>query len=337
MKWKLFVIIAVSFVVLPVSAFAAQDAPAALVYDETISGPAPVPAMERGLQTAAAARWLKISDEPHELEGAAFDRNGRLYFCDVTARSIMRVADSNELETVVSFEKFAPGGIAFGPDGRLYAAAIDMASSSGIIASVNLDGSDMKTVLPPEAGFMPNDLVFDEAGGFYFTDFKGSASEPSGGIYYVYPDMKKVEPIISNIAQANGIALSPDGKVLWTTEFGANRLHRAELEGQAKLWDLGRSIPYRFIGPAPDSMRADADGNVYVAMYWQGRVMVFNKNGFPIAQILLEGRDDAQIASTSLAINPKTKDLYIVGRTIKEGEGAWIYRAGALAPGIPAK
>ena len=84
-------------------------------------------------------------------------------------------------------------------------------------------------------------------------------------------------------------------------------------------------------------MRADSDGNVYVAMYWQGRVITFNANGAAIGQVLLEGRDAAQIASTSLAIDPKTKDMYIVGRTIKEGEGAWIYRAGAFAHGIAAR
>jgi len=29
-------------------------------------------------------------------------------------------------------------------------------------------------------------------------------------------------------------------------------------------------------------MRADADGNVYVAIYGQGRVLAFNRNGIPI-------------------------------------------------------
>ena len=34
------------------------------------------------------------------------------------------------------------------------------------------------------------------------------------------------------------------------------------------------AIAYHFTGPAPDSMRADSDGNLYVAMYGQGRVSV---------------------------------------------------------------
>jgi sugar lactone lactonase YvrE len=42
-------------------------------------------------------------------------------------------------------------------------------------------------------------------------------------------------------------------------------------------------------GPAPDSMRIDADGNLYVAMHRQGRFMVFDPVGMPIGQILISG------------------------------------------------
>ena len=65
---------------------------------------------------------------------------------------------------------------------------------------------------------------------------------------------------------ANGVALGPDGKVLWATEFGRNLLHRVELADATTPTILGTSIPYHFTGPAPDSMRIDADGNVYVAV-----------------------------------------------------------------------
>jgi lactonase len=52
-------------------------------------------------------------------------------------------------------------------------------------------------------------------------------------------------------------------------------------------------------------MRADADGNLYVAMYGQGRVLVFNGKGIPIGHILLPGRDSGHnLHSTNLAIKP---------------------------------
>ena len=102
---------------------------------------------------------------------------------------------------------------------------------------------------------------------------------------------------------ANGVALSPDGKELWGTEFSRNLLHRVELAGPTTIARFGTAVAYHFTGPAPDSMRADSDGNLYVAMYGQGRVLVFNKNGIPIGQVLLPGREVGHnLGSTSMAI-----------------------------------
>ena len=44
------------------------------------------------------------------------------------------------------------------------------------------------------------------------------------------------------------------------------------------------AVPYHFTGPAPDSMRADADGNVDVAMFGQAGCWV-DRNGILIGQV----------------------------------------------------
>ena len=147
------------------------------------------------------------------------------------------------------------------------------------VESFNFSG--MQAVVPTEAGYLPNDLVFDSNGGFYFTDFRGISTDPKGGVYYVSSDFKTITPVLPHLAMANGIALSPNGGELWATEFSRNLLHRIELSSQTTIATIGTAIPYHFTGPAPDSMRADSDGNVYVAMYGQGRVLVFNKNWHP--------------------------------------------------------
>lgn len=156
---------------------------------------------------------------------------------------------------------------------------------------------------------MPDDLVLDHRGGAYFTDFSGSSVDLDGGIYYLHPD-GKVTALLKKLAKPNGIALSPDGKVLWATEFGNNRLHRIELNEQGEVARFGTSTPYHFSGKAPDSMRTDVDGNVYVAMYGQARIMVFNKEGLPIGQILLPGRENGEFLKvTSMMINPEFRDM----------------------------
>ena len=59
---------------------------------------------------------------------------------------------------------------------------------------------------------------------------------------------------------------------------------------------FGATIPYYFTGhEGPDSCCIDSDDNLYVAMYGQGRVLVFNKRGYPIGQILIPGRDEGHM------------------------------------------
>src|SRR4051794_31618606 len=320
---------------LSIGADAQQGGPVpALVYDAQTRGPVPIPPSERGLQAVVAEPWFKVSDAGMVLEGPAFDRDGNLLFCDVSGRRVLRLTPGRQLSTVVSLDQLGPGGIAVHKGGRIFIAAIDFNRAVGAVLAVEPDGSGMRTIVSPESGYMPNDLVFDARGGFYFTDFRGASTDPKGGVYYVSPDFGSVTPVLPRLAMANGIALSPDGKELWSTEFSRNLLHRVELADATTSTPFGTAIAYHFTGPAPDSMRADNDGNLYVAMFGQGRVLVFNRNGIPIGQVLLPGRDKGHnLSSTSLAIKPGTNDLYIV-TTDGSGRGSTIFHAKGFAKAL---
>jgi len=299
-----------------------------LTYDAQTRGPVPIPPSERALQTVSATPWFKVSTEGLILEGAIFDQSGNLYICDVSGRRVLRLTPDRRVSTVVTLDRLSPGGLAFHRDGRLFIAALDIPNKAGAIMAVNPDGSGLQPIIPPEAGYMPNDLAFDAAGGFYFTDFKGTATDPTGGVYYVAPDLGTITPVLPRLAMAKGVTLSPDGKALWATEFGRNLLHRIELADATIIAPIGSAVAYHFTGPAPDSMRADADGNIYVAIYGQGRVLVFNRNGIPIGQVLLPGRNQGHnLQSTSMAIRPGTRDLYAVTSDGSGGQGATIFRA----------
>jgi lactonase len=115
-----------------------------------------------------------------------------------------------------------------------------------------------------------------------------------------------------------------------------NLLHRIELADATTIGPIGSAIAYHFTGPAPDSMRVDADGNLYVAIYGQGRVLAFNRNGIPIGQVLLPGREQGHnLQSTSVAIRPGTNDLYIVTSDGAGGQGATIFHARSFAKALP--
>ncbi|MBL6080306.1 SMP-30/gluconolactonase/LRE family protein [Belnapia sp. T18] len=308
----------------------------ALRYDAQTRGAVPIPPSQRGLQTVVAEPWFKVFDTGLVLEGPAFDRDGNLLFCDVGGGRVLRLTPDRRLSTVVRLDQLGPGGLAVHRDGRIFIAALDFAKSVGADVAVQPDGSGMQVVVPPEAGYMPNDLVFDARGGLYFTDFRGASTDPKGGVYYVSPDLRTITSVLPHLAMANGVALSPDGKELWATEFSRNLLHRVELADATTVTPFGTAIAYHFTGPAPDSMRADADGNLYVAMYSQGRVLAFNRNGIPIGQVLLPGREEGHnLRSTSMAIRPGSNDLYVVTNDGEGGQGATIFHAEAFAQALP--
>jgi len=308
----------------------------ALHYDSETRGPVPIPPSERSLQTVVAEPWFKVSHDEMVLEGPAFERNGNLLFCDVSGNRVLRLTPDKRLSSVTTLDDVAPGGIAIHKDGRIFMTALNLARGIGSIVAVNPDGTGMQTIVPTTAGYMPNDLVFDASGGLYFSDFRGMSTEPKGGAYYVSPSLKTITPVLPNLAMANGIALSPDGKQLWITEFSRNLLHRVELASATTIAPIGAAIPYHFTGPAPDSMRVDSDGNVYVAIYGQGRVLAFNRNGIPIGQILLPGRDAGHnLQSTSMAIKPGTADLFIVTSDGNAGQGATIFHAKIFGKALP--
>nr|WP_238446871.1 SMP-30/gluconolactonase/LRE family protein [Azohydromonas australica] len=309
-----------------------------LSYTDATRGLVPIPIWERDLPTAVAEPYFKVCDVGTSMEGLAFDRNGSLLFVDIYNGRILRLSPDRELSVVYTEENLHPAGIAVHKDGRIFVASVgsidqDGRFAKGSVIALSADGTNRQTIVAPELGHVVDDVTFDQEGGLYFTDFRGTATDPAGGLYYVAPDQQTVKPVLPRMCGANGVALSPDGKVLWATEYFANRLHRMDLKAPGDIARSGSMVPYHFVGRAPDSMRTDSAGNVYVAMQRQGRILVFSPFGMPIGQILLPGREDGHfLQCTSLAIKPGSRELLIVGWDL-HGRGSMIFSAKGPAPG----
>lgn len=291
---------------------------------------------ERGLHTTTAEPYFQVSDKSLQLEAASFDRQGDLLFVDVFGGTIFRLTASKKLSTVLPANERGSAGIAIHKDGRLFVAGLGNFVDTGSVFWINPDGSGLTDVIPVSAGYLADDLVFERNGGLYFSDFKGTSTSPTGGIYYVSPDLKTITPLLPNLALANGVCISPDGKAVWATESSGGRLHKVELSAPpTTIAPFGTAVAYHFNGFAPDSLRADSAGNVYVAMYSQGRVLVFNPSGVAIGQILIPKRElGHHLRTTSVGFFPGTDELVILTNDGDGSEGSWIFRARGYARGI---
>jgi lactonase len=303
----------------------------------------PIPANETALHQIKAEPWLKIDDRNIFLKGMAFDRKNNLTVMAAypgpdpnkglagrVDRSILSVTPDKQVTTLIKQNKYRFVDHVIHKDGRIFIACL-----SGELLVANADGSDLKPVTSrlngkPQA---PSDLTFDSKGNLYVTDFIGTAANPTGGVYRWPPDLQSVELFGPNLVTPNGIAFSPNEKSLWVACSMAKKLFYIVLDDTGKTVKQAESV-YDLSGPGGDGIRVDVRGNVYLAMNFQGRILVFDKSGKPIATVLMPGRDRGELLSTTnIEFFPGTDEAYAVAAG--DTGGTWIYKFKGLARGAP--
>lgn len=114
----------------------------------------------------------------------------------------------------------------------------------GSVRAIEPNGTREQMIVAPDAGFLVNDLVFDNQGGFYFTDSRGNSADPQGGVFYVSPNVGSIHAILPGLAVGNGIAIDPVGSQIWATEYAKNRLHRVRLSDATTVAPFGSVVTY---------------------------------------------------------------------------------------------
>ena len=302
----------------------------------------PLPPGEALLHTIKAEPWLRIDAGDVFLKGMAFDRNNDLLVMAAYAgtvdramsgrvnRSILRITPRQEITAVVNQHGVRMCDHAIHQDGRIFIACL-----TGELQVVNPDGSDLRPITTRWNGNRGkfSDLTFDSLGNLYVTDFTGHSGKPTGGVYRWSPDCQSVEQLMPNLATPNGIAFTPDEKSLWVSCSLANEIFHLTLHETRKSVEKA-AVLYRLSGPAGgDGIRVDVQGNMYLAVNFQGRVLILNKYGIPIANVLMPGRDRGELMrTTNVVFRPGSDEVYVAA----SGEGgAWIYKFRGLAEGAP--
>jgi len=172
--------------------------------------------------------------------------------------------------------------------GKLYPGHQPYDYAGGRIERVDLSTGDVE-VLYTHAGDVqlrgPNDLVFDNHGGFWFTDHGKlrERSQDRTGVFYAKANGSFIEEVIFPLAGPNGIGLSPDGDELYVAETPTGQVWAYELAGPGQLLgerrdkpDGGRLLAGREGFFLFDSLAVDSDGNVCVATIVDGGITVLS-------------------------------------------------------------
>jgi gluconolactonase len=143
----------------------------------------------------------------------------------------------------------------------------------------------------------PNDLVFDSAGGFWFTDL-GKTREydnDRGAVYYAKADGSKIEQKIFPLERPNGCGLSPDDKTLYVVETPTARCWAFKLSGPGEIesangpyrGEKGRVVTGLGGYQMFDSLAVDSAGHICVATLITGAVSDIWPDGSRVDQYKL--------------------------------------------------
>ncbi len=239
-------------------------------------------------------------------EGPIAMADGSVVLVEIKRGTLTRVSTDGSVDVVADCGG-GPNGAAVGPDGRIWVCNNggfewherngltlpgDQSNdySGGSIQRVDLETGELETVYESVGGHRlcgPNDLVFDETGGFWFTDHGKNRprDRDRGGLYYAAADGSGVEEVIFPLLAPNGVGLSPAGDRLYVAETYEGRLYAWDLDGPGQISGYfgpehrGLVLADPEGGPLFDSLAVDAEGNVCVATIRNGGITVVSPEG----------------------------------------------------------
>lgn len=139
----------------------------------------------------------------------------------------------------------------------------------------------------------PNDVVVKSDGAIYFTDPWNIADLPQAwdldfnGVYRVSPDLGTVNLLTRDLFLPNGLAFSPDEKILYIVDSRRGQIHAFDVMANGLLANQSQRVFVDVRGPepgGPDGIKVDTAGNVYTG--GSGGIYVVDPSGKKLGRIV---------------------------------------------------
>ena len=288
--------------------------------------PAAAPEAELAAPEAAEVAEQMVSQSDIVVEGLQYPegpfwstQDDTLYFVEWSGDTIWTLKDG-QAEVMLELEPGdGPSGLFQDADGDLW---VTLYSSLKVVEIDPSSGEILQTFDNYQGGpFLgPNDLVVDAAGGVYFTDsgnFEEDWTEGRvvGAVYYITPEGELLQ-VDSELVYPNGIFISVDGGSLIVDEHRQNRILKYAINADGTWSDpeVLLELEDNYLGDAeysyelgPDGMWRDSQGNLWVAHYGGGEVLVISSAGELLEKILLP----QGIYPTNTTLSSDEKTLYV--------------------------
>ena len=238
-----------------------------------------------------------VETDAHEGPVYAADEHS-LYFTtvrrDTVAIKRLEVADGSI--SVVRADANMANGMALDGEGHLVVCEQGTSSEPARITRLNRESRKVETLVDSWNGLpfnSPNDVVVRGDGTIWFTDpgygyLQGFRPKPQIGdhVYRYNPVSDSLTLVANGFDKPNGLAFSPDERVLYVGDNGApHELIAFDVEGGSRL--SGRRVVAVSSGEHPDGIKVDSEGRIYAS--GPGGVQVLAPTGELIGEIELPG------------------------------------------------
>jgi gluconolactonase len=281
---------------------------------------------ERFRRTGERSAWADANKfgQPADsfLEGPVFDAQGNLYVTDIPFGRIFRIDPRGEWEQVAQWNG-EPNGMKFLNERELLITdyrnglmVCEIASGAVRPYLERRNSERFKGV---------NDLVFDSRGNLYFTDQgQTGVHDPTGRVYRLRRD-GGLDTLLANVPSPNGVALSPDERVLYVGVTRGNQVWRAPLLDDGSVAKVGAF--FTSYGPSgPDGLAVDQKGRLIVANPGLGVAWVLNHHAQP--EVVLRSTVGSSLTNVAFG-GPDRKTLYCT-----ESVSGSVLRAELDVPGL---
>jgi gluconolactonase len=214
-------------------------------------------------------------------EGPACDGQGNVFFTDQPNDRILEWSVEGKLRTFMQPCGRA-NGLCFDGEGNLWACA-DEKNQMWLIDPAG----KVTVVIKDYQGKLlngPNDVWVRPQGGIYFTDpyykrsyWKRGPKEMGEHVYFLAADNKTLTRVADDLKQPNGIIGTPDGKLLYVADIGADKTYRYLIQPDGSLTE--KTL---FCRKGSDGMTIDDQGNIYLTGHG---VFVFDSAGNQLEHI----------------------------------------------------
>jgi gluconolactonase len=261
------------------------------------------------IRVEVVARGLFYAEAP------AWSLEGFLLFGDTVTNKLHRFVPGKGVEEAGS-RPGGPSGHAYDADGRLY--VCEFRERRVVRVSKNGRTEVLAARFEGKRFNAPNDIVVREDGNAYFTDpaFGNQQDSRELDFYGVYRILKsgEVEALARWKTRPNGIALAPNGRVLYVTDADARVIRAFDLDRGGRASNQRTLVPD--VPGVPGGVRTDVKGNLWVAAR---QVYVYSAAGQRLHTVEL-----SETPSNLAFGEADLESLYVTARTV-------VYR---LRPGV---